>query len=268
VIRVREDAQTTRWDRVAQRVGRGHSRVGGAVVGIIALLVITVTIAVVMVTGGSGGQSKATASAGSSTSQVAAPAAVPAPAAVVPAPATVGSAPAAVPAPAAVVPAPATVGSAPGEKSAPGGLGRSVPVRLQIPSIGVNSDLMSLGLQGNGTIQVPPSGFPAGWFTGAPTPGQIGPAVIAGHVDWGGSEGVFFNLRDMKNGDKVEVARADGSTVVFHVSAVEEYPKDAFPTNQVYGDLDHPGLRLITCGGSFDRTARSYVDNIVVYADL
>jgi len=125
-----------------------------------------------------------------------------------------------------------------------------VPVRLQIPSIGVNSDLMSLGLQGNGTIQVPPSGF------------------IAGHVDWGGSEGVFFNLRDMKNGDKVEVARADGSTVVFHVSAVEEYPKDAFPTNQVYGDLDHPGLRLITCGGSFDRTARSYVDNIVVYADL
>jgi len=264
VIKVREDSQTTRWGRVAQRVGRGHPRVSGALVGIIALLVIAVTIAVAMVTAGSGGQTKATASAGTSTSSIAAPSPAQG---LVSAPGAESSL-GAVPAPAAIVPGPGAVpGPAAGGASATG-LGRSVPVRVQIPSIGVNSDLMSLGLQGNGTMQVPPSGFPAGWFTGAPTPGQIGPAVIAGHVDWAGSEGVFFNLRDVKNGDKVDVARADGSTVVFNVSAIEEYPKNAFPTNKVYGDLNHPGLRLITCGGSFDRTARSYVDNIVVYADL
>jgi len=254
----------TLWSRVVQRLGKGHPRVGGAVVGIIALLVIAVTIAVAMVTAGSGGQTKATASAGTSTSSIAAPSPAPGLVSAPGAESSLGAAPA----PAAIVPGPGAVpGPAAGGASATG-LGRSTPVRVQIPSIGVNSELMQLGLAGNGTMEVPPSGFPAGWFTGAPTPGQIGPAVIAGHVDWSGAEGVFFNLREVKTGDKVDVARADGSTAVFNVSAVEEYPKDAFPTNKVYGDLDHPGLRVITCGGSFDHAARSYVDNIVVYADL
>jgi sortase (surface protein transpeptidase) len=141
-------------------------------------------------------------------------------------------------------------------------------VRLQVPAIGVDSKLMALGLQDDGSLEVPPAGFPAGWFTGAPRPGEVGPAVMAGHVDWGGSPGVFYNLRSLKPGDQITVSRADGTAVVFAVTSVQQFPKDAFPSKAVYGNLDHPGLRLITCGGSFDRGARSYVDNIVVFADL
>jgi sortase (surface protein transpeptidase) len=144
----------------------------------------------------------------------------------------------------------------------------STPVRVQIPAIGVNSGLMALGLQADGTLQVPPSGFPAGWYTGAPTPGQLGPAIIVGHIDWGGHEGVFYHLRDLRPGDEVAVARVDGTTATFRVTQVQEYPKRSFPTNAVYGDINHPGLRLITCGGAFDQQAHSYVDDTVVYADL
>jgi sortase (surface protein transpeptidase) len=99
-------------------------------------------------------------------------------------------------------------------------------------------------------------------------PGEVGPAVMAGHVDWDGSPGVFFELRSLEPGDEITVTRADGSAVVFGVVSVDQFPKDAFPTDAVYGDLDHAGLRLITCGGSFDHAERSYVDNIVVFADL
>ncbi|MCW2631815.1 MAG: secreted protein [Pseudonocardia sp.] len=147
-------------------------------------------------------------------------------------------------------------------------MAKSKPVRMQIPAISVNSDLMDLGLQADGTMQVPSAGFPAGWYTGAPTPGQLGPAIIAGHVDWGGHPGVFYRLRDLKPGDQITVERQDRSTAVFRVTRVEQFPKDKFPTDVVYGDLDHAGLRLITCGGSFDSQARSYVDNIIAFADL
>jgi hypothetical protein len=144
----------------------------------------------------------------------------------------------------------------------------SRPVRVLIPAIGVDTDLMDLGLQDDGTLEVPPDGFPAGWFTGAPTPGEQGPAVIAGHVDWGGSPGVFAALRDVGVGDEITVVREDGSTAVFRVGQVGQFPKSAFPTAAVYGDLDHAGLRVITCGGSFDHAAQSYQDNTVVFADL
>ncbi len=147
-------------------------------------------------------------------------------------------------------------------------LTRSAPVRVQIPAIGVDSALMQLGLQVDGSLQVPPSGFPAGWYTGAPTPGELGPAILAGHVDWGGQPGVFYRLRDLQPGAEVTVSRQDGSATVFRVAQVKQYPKDAFPTDAVYGDLDHPGLRLITCGGSFDRDTRNYDDNIIAFADL
>ncbi len=145
-------------------------------------------------------------------------------------------------------------------------MGAATPVRLQVPAIGVDSDLMELGLLADGTLQVPPTGFPAGWYTGAPTPGELGPAIIAGHVDWGGEPGVFFDLGKLTPGDDIAVARDDGSTAQFRVDRVERFPKDAFPTALVYGDLDHAGLRLITCGGDFDRQAGSYKDNIVVFA--
>lgn len=144
----------------------------------------------------------------------------------------------------------------------------SPPVRLRVPAIGVDSELMKLGLQEDGSLEVPPAGFPAGWFTGAPMPGETGPAVMAGHVDWEGSPGVFFDLRLLEPGDQISVSKADGSSVVFAVVSVEQFDKDVFPTDAVYGDLDHPGLRLITCGGSFDPDERSYTDNIVVFADL
>jgi len=144
-------------------------------------------------------------------------------------------------------------------------LARSVPVRLQIAAIGVNTPLMGLGLKSDGTMEVPPSGFPAGWYVNAPTPGELGPAIIAGHIDWNGP-GVFFRLHNLVRGDQITISRADGSKPVFRVSRVAQFPKSQFPTALVYGNIDHAGLRLITCGGSFK--SGSYVDDTVVFADL
>jgi sortase (surface protein transpeptidase) len=158
--------------------------------------------------------------------------------------------------------------TSPAVSALPAVLAESRPVRVQIPAIGVDSELIDLGLQDDGTLEVPPAGFPAGWFTGAPTPGERGPAVIAGHVDWGGSPGVFVDLRDVVVGDEITVRREDGSTAVFRVGEVVQFAKENFPTAAVYGDLDHAGLRVITCGGDFDDAAQSYLDNTVVFADL
>jgi sortase (surface protein transpeptidase) len=146
-------------------------------------------------------------------------------------------------------------------------LARSVPVRLQIEAIGVDSKLMDLGLRDDGTMQVPPGAFPAGWFTGAPTPGELGPAIIAGHIDMKGP-GVFHSLHKLKPGDKLTVRRRDGSAPVFRVSRIEQFHKNQFPTSLVYGNINHAGLRLITCGGSFNSKSGHYDDNIVVFADL
>ncbi len=126
---------------------------------------------------------------------------------------------------------------------------------------------MALGLRADGSMQVPPGGFPAGWYTGGPTPGELGPAIIAGHVDWNGP-GVFFRLHNLKNGDEVSITRADGSKPVFRVTRVAQFRKDRFPTKLVYGNIDHAGLRVITCGGSFNSQSGGYEDNIVAFADL
>ena len=150
----------------------------------------------------------------------------------------------------------------------PVALAKSVPTRLRVPTLEIDSDLVALGLQTDGSLEVPTGAFPAGWYTGAPTPGELGPAILAGHVDWKGSPGVFYNLRNLEPGAEILVDRTDGSTATFRVTSREQYDKDAFPSELVYGDLDHAGLRLITCGGSFDRSARSYEDNIVVFANL
>jgi Sortase domain len=158
--------------------------------------------------------------------------------------------------------------AAPAEVTATPPLPTAPPVRIRIPAIDVDSALVDLGLQADGTLQVPADGTAAGWFTGSPAPGQLGPAVIAAHVDWNHAPGVFNHLRDLERGDEVDVDRNDGTTARFEVLGVEQYPKDAFPTERVYGDIDHAGLRLITCGGDFDRAARSYRDNVVVYAGL
>ncbi|WP_219417118.1 class F sortase [Pseudonocardia nigra] len=148
------------------------------------------------------------------------------------------------------------------------GLAESKPTRIRIPALAVDAALVELGLQPDGTMEVPADGTVAGWYTGAPTPGELGPAVIAAHVDWKGAPGVFARLHALQPGTDVAVQRADGTTALFRVRHVEQYAKDRFPTEAVYGDLDHAGLRLITCGGEFDEEARSYRDNVVVYAEL
>jgi len=149
--------------------------------------------------------------------------------------------------------------------------GPSIPVHLDIPAIGVHTAVMVLGNNPDGTMGVPPLGrnAPAGWYRYLPTPGEVGPAVILGHVDTDRyGPAVFFRLGRLRPGDIVLVHRVDGTTVVFSVVSVAIYRKTAFPSETVYGPIDHPGLRLITCGGSFDRSRHRYRANVVVYAAL
>jgi len=146
-------------------------------------------------------------------------------------------------------------------------LGKSVPVRLQVAAIGIDSTLMHLGLRSDGTMEVPSGGFPAGWYNGGPTPGELGPAIIAGHVDMKGP-GVFYKLHLLKPGDQVSVTRTDGSKPVFRVTRVAVFAKNAFPTQLVYGNVNRSVLRLITCGGSFNSQTGHYEDNIIAFAEL
>ncbi|MCZ2820248.1 class F sortase [Modestobacter sp. VKM Ac-2977] len=145
------------------------------------------------------------------------------------------------------------------------------PVALEIPAIDARSDLIELGLNDDGTVQVPPleDVLQAGWYTGSPRPGAVGPALLLGHVDSAADgPGIFFDLGALTPGDSVDVTRADGSVAAFTVDRVEVHPKADFPTIEVYGNTTGPELRLITCGGAFDSASRDYADNIVVYASL
>jgi sortase (surface protein transpeptidase) len=148
-------------------------------------------------------------------------------------------------------------------------VGRSAPpVRIEIPAIGVSSALVRLGLNPDGTMQVPDDYGVAGWFTGGPAPGDTGPAVIAGHVDSRSGPAIFYRLGALQRGDAIDVIRADGTTARFITDNVARYPKQAFPTQAVFGPVPDPVLRLITCGGRFDRARKSYVDNVIVAAHL
>ena len=142
----------------------------------------------------------------------------------------------------------------------------SPPVRVEIPGIGVSSPLVRLGRNRDGTMQVPTDFQVAGWFAEGPQPGQLGPAVIAGHVDSRTGPAVFYRLRELRPGDLIRVTRADRREVRFVVESLASYPKQALPTELVYGSTTSPSLRLITCAGSFDRARRSYRDNLVVSA--
>ncbi len=147
---------------------------------------------------------------------------------------------------------------------------RSAPVRLRVPRVGIDTDLMVLGKEPDGAVQVPPDtdGAPAGWYGLGAAPGEPGPAVVLGHVDSRRGPGVFFNLGQMREGDKVNVRREDGSTATFTVDRVATYPKAAFPTRAVYGDVGQSSLRLVTCGGQYDRLGGGYEDNVIVFATL
>ena len=170
--------------------------------------------------------------------------------------------PSAAPAPGAVAtPVPAT---------GPVVLAASAPVSVRIPSAGSVSELLHLGLRPDGSLEVPPThpGAPASWYTGSPAPGERGPAVLLGHVNaTDGGPGVFAGLRGLVPGDRIEVVREDGSTAVFAVERGEQYAKNAFPTQDVYGDTPGAELRLITCDG-YDPATGLFDDNYVVYARL
>jgi hypothetical protein len=140
------------------------------------------------------------------------------------------------------------------------------PVAVRIPAIGLQGPVDPVGLDASGSLVPPEDTARAGWFADGPAPGAIGPAVLAGHIDSWRGPGVFFRLDRVVPGQEVLIERADGSTLRFTVTRVAHYPKQAFPTADVYGPTADPELRLITCGGAFDRAARSYVDNVVVYA--
>jgi sortase (surface protein transpeptidase) len=173
--------------------------------------------------------------------------------------------------PEAAMPAPAPAARAapapPASRAAPAAA-PSPPVHIAIPAIGVSAAVVRLGLNRDGTLQVPGDFDVTGWFTGGPAPGETGPAVIAGHIDSHRGPAVFYRLRELKPGQEITVGRRDGSSVRFAVDHVAQYPKDAFPTQAVFGPAPDPLLRLITCGGAFDRSRRSYRDNVVVTARL
>ena len=140
------------------------------------------------------------------------------------------------------------------------------PRRMRVDRLGIESDLVGLEVQGDGTLEVPDDYDTAGWHRAGTAPGDVGPAVVVGHVDSHEGPAVFYRLRELQPGDRVTIDRVDGSVVVFEVYGQETVPKDAFPTERVYGPTDGPELRLVTCGGRFDEQARRYTDNVVVYA--
>ncbi|MGY4922310.1 class F sortase [Streptomyces sp. 900105755] len=151
----------------------------------------------------------------------------------------------------------------------PTALGRSTPVRLRIPAIGVDTPLLRLGLAADGTVQVPPvtAHDRAGWYRYSPTPGQTGPSVILGHVTVGAyGDGVFRRLAELRRGEQAVARLENGRAAVFTVDRVRTVAKAAFPTEDVYGDVDRPELRLITCGGP--RGGDGYLDNVIVFATL
>lgn len=156
----------------------------------------------------------------------------------------------------------------------------AAPTSLRIPTLGIESDLTRTGMLPDGSPEVPPVEDPAqvSWANWSPEPGAVGPAVLYGHVNGtvggqAGVPGVFARIDRMQPGQEILVDREDGTTAVFTVTRVRTWPKDDFDLNgaarrEVYGDAPTPQLRLVTCGGTFDQAERSYVDQVVVFAEL
>lgn len=145
---------------------------------------------------------------------------------------------------------------------------RSAPVSLRIPAIELTESLSQLGLNSDGTVEVPTDFQEPGWFRLGPSPGQVGSAVILGHVDSYEGPAVFFRLQSLQVGDVVEVGLADGSLARFEVNRVATYPKEQFPAEEVYASHGYSALQLVTCGGEFDTETRHYRSNVVAYTTL
>lgn len=154
------------------------------------------------------------------------------------------------------------------DPAAPAARSSATPVSVSIPAIGVQSDLEDLHRGSAGELDPPVDWDSAGWFSDGIVPGEVGPAVIAGHVDSPTSAAVFFRLDELVAGDEVHVAMSDGTTRTFTVDRSERAAKSAFPTSDVYGTTPTAQLRLITCDGVFDTATGHYTDNLIVFADL
>jgi sortase (surface protein transpeptidase) len=141
-------------------------------------------------------------------------------------------------------------------------------VRVKIPSLAVDAPMVKLGLNADGSLQVPTDYATAGWWDGGPFPGDVGPAVVVGHVDSRAGPAVFFRLATLEPGATVVITRPDGNVARFAVTKVMEVSKDHFPTKLVYDPTPDAELRLVTCGGSFNSLTGHYVDNVIVFARL
>lgn len=144
----------------------------------------------------------------------------------------------------------------------------SEPTELDIPDVGIRTSVTTVGRNADNTIQVPDSYEAAGWYRYSPTPGEIGPTIIVGHVDSYRGPAVFWRLSQLQPTQLVKVKRADGQTVTYQVTDVKQFDQNNFPTNEVYGNISYAGLRLITCGGVYNRATNHYSHNTVVYAAM
>lgn len=147
-------------------------------------------------------------------------------------------------------------------------LPRSAPSQIVIPKIKLSSAVIEVGKNTDGSMEMPKTYHQAGWYSPAPSPGEIGPAVIVGHVDNKDGPAVFWRIAELVPGDTIEVKREDARKVVFKVVRIEQYRQDNFPSEDVYGNIDHPGIRLITCGGKYDPKTNRYSHNTVVFGSL
>ncbi|MEV7992953.1 class F sortase [Streptomyces sp. NPDC086077] len=149
-------------------------------------------------------------------------------------------------------------------------LPRSAPIRLLIPSISVDAPFTSLSVSDTGQLEPPPAADTnlVGWYAKGVTPGEVGAAIIAGHVDTATSAAVFAELYELRPGDRFSVDRADGRKAEFVVDDTETFPKDDFPDTRVYADTERPEVRLITCAGDYDHSVKDYTENLVVFAHL
>ncbi|WP_268219311.1 class F sortase [Streptomyces sp. EMB24] len=164
----------------------------------------------------------------------------------------------------------AAASASPAEGSPGKHLPRSAPTRLVIPSIGVNAPFTALDVDGKGQLEAPPPNDTnlVGWYAKGVSPGELGTAIIAGHVDTKTSAAVFARLSELEKGDRFQVRRADGTRATFVVDEAESFDKDAFPNERVYADTPDAQVRLITCAGAYDRAAKDYTENLVVFAHL
>ncbi|MDQ3123206.1 MAG: class F sortase [bacterium] len=147
-------------------------------------------------------------------------------------------------------------------------LPKSEPLSLRIPDAGISTQLLTVGIRKDGAMEVPRSFTEAGWYRHSPTPGEIGPAVIVGHVDSVDGPAVFWRLSQLQPGQIVEIERTDKKIVKFKITDIKQYDQKQFPSADVYGNIDYAGLRLITCGGSFNKVSQRYSHNTVVYATM